>query len=320
MDLSILQWAVGLRTPFLDRVMFAVTNLGSETFYLLVLTVIYWCISKSFGYALGQVVVISDFMNTSLKALLRIPRPAVKWPGQIEVQHAETGPGYGFPSGHTQGATSFWTQLSTGIRRWWFTAAAVFLFALIGFSRIYLAVHSPSDVFGGLFLGLAVVVVVGLCRRLWERRVHLSYRANLALAFLFPLALLPLNFNPTGFKSAGLLLGIMVGWQLEERHVQFDVRAGLLGHVLKALIGLAGLFAIRIGLKPVLGLFIPEIGFLAHMIGDASVNEAGTLAVAIGGFLRYGAMGLYGIYIAPVLFKALGLSAAKTASDRNAAV
>lgn len=319
MDLSILKWAAGLRTPFLDQVMFAITSLGSETFYLLVLTVIYWCISKRFGYALGQVVVVSDFVNTSLKAALRIHRPAVKWPGQIEVQHAETGPGYGFPSGHTQGATSFWTQLAIGIKRWWFTVAAVLLFALIGFSRIYMAVHSPSDVFGGLLLGLAVVGIVAFCRRVWERRVHLSYGVNMALAILFPLALLPLNFNPTGFKSAGLLLGIMVGWQLEERHVRFDERAPFFGQIVKALLGVAGVFAIRIGLKPVLGLLIPEIGILARVIGDASVNEAGTVAVAVAGFLRYGVMGVYVIYVAPVLFKVLGLSQAKAISGRSTA-
>ena len=48
-DLSILQWFVDLRNPILDKISYYITMLGSENFYMIALTVIFWCISKRFG-------------------------------------------------------------------------------------------------------------------------------------------------------------------------------------------------------------------------------------------------------------------------------
>lgn len=313
MDLAVLKWVTGFRMPALDFVLYHITNLGSEMFYLVVLTFIFWCVHKRFGYALGQIVVLSSMANTGIKEAFKIGRPAVKWPGdvgpgKIEVLHPETGTGYGFPSGHSQGSATFWGFLAAGVKRSWFTALAVIIFLLIGISRIYLAVHSPSDVLVGWTIGLLLVFGLNWARGAWRRRVHLSYAWNMALVILVPLALLPLNFTIDGFKMVGLLLGVGIGWMLEERYVNFDVRASLPRQILKLIIGLGGVMLIRIGLKPVLHAIIPAIGLLAENIATVGTDETITLAGGIADMLRYGFMGLYGIYVAPLIFRALRLS------------
>jgi undecaprenyl-diphosphatase len=74
------------------------------------------------------------------------------------------GQSYSFPSGHTMESAICFTMLAFIIgtlgrwparRRAALYAASTALVLLIGFSRLYLGVHYPSDVFGGLVAGLA---------------------------------------------------------------------------------------------------------------------------------------------------------------------
>lgn len=308
MDFGILQWVIGLRTPFLNSLFYLITSLGSETFYLVVLTFIYWCVNKPLGYSLGQLTVFSSMLNTGLKEAFKIGRPADKWPGQVAVLHPETGGGYGFPSGHAQGAGTFWGYLGLRTRRAWVALLSLVTMLAIGFSRVYLAVHSPSDVLAGWGIGLVVAALYLWLSGIFERRVHLSFGAALAAGVFVPLLLLPLNFTINGFKMVGLLMGVMVARVLEERYVRFDVRASWPAQAAKLAIGLGGIMALRIGLKPALDALIPTIGPLAARIGTVGAADAFTLADGIAAALRYGLMGLYGIYLAPLLFKAFHLS------------
>ena len=72
---------------------------------------------------------------------------------------ADGGPtNYSFPSGHTFGAFAMASALACGVRR---SIGTVFLMlaALIGFSRMYLFVHYPTDVIAGAALGIFFGVV-----------------------------------------------------------------------------------------------------------------------------------------------------------------
>jgi undecaprenyl-diphosphatase len=93
-------------------------------------------------------------LNTLLKLSFARPRPA------LEVALAHAG-GFSFPSGHAMASAAVYGALAVVVSlrferaRWWATTACVALVLAIGWSRIYLGVHYPSDVLAGWALGAA---------------------------------------------------------------------------------------------------------------------------------------------------------------------
>jgi undecaprenyl-diphosphatase len=89
------------------------------------------------------------------------------------------GHSYSFPSGHTMSSTVcylllaslIWSHPSTkpAVGRGVWIAASTIIIA-VGFSRLYLAVHYPSDVLGGLLAGLGWLAACGAARRFFVAR------------------------------------------------------------------------------------------------------------------------------------------------------
>jgi len=88
-------------------------------------------------------------MNAGLKLLFARPRPTVFPPITPETS-------YSFPSGHAVASAALYGLLAVFLWRWGHRGWAVFSVLwvlLVGFSRIYLGVHYPSDVLASLALG-----------------------------------------------------------------------------------------------------------------------------------------------------------------------
>jgi undecaprenyl-diphosphatase len=88
---------------------------------------------------------------------------------------------YSFPSGHTMGATVCYfllayliaTRSTTALQVRIAYGTACVIIAAVGWSRLYLGVHYPSDVLGGLCAGLAWLSACGVTRRFVAARLRL---------------------------------------------------------------------------------------------------------------------------------------------------
>lgn len=174
-------------TPGLDRAMQLITELGSQSAYVVLLIVTFLGIDARAGRTIGLAVMVSFYLNQLLKPMFDTLRPFEVDPALVRSEQAEAGAlGAGFPSGHAQSSATFWGLAAVYGRRRWFAVLAAVLIVLIALSRIYLGVHFPVDVVGGLALGLAVV---GLVVALERSRFEPPGWALLLLGLALPLTL-----------------------------------------------------------------------------------------------------------------------------------
>lgn len=93
----------------------------------------------------------SSILSTSVKLLTQRERPYLAHPDLIT---GKTGPtDYSFPSGHVTTAFATATSLSLAIPKWYVIIPSFTYAAAVGYSRMYLGVHYPSDVLGGAVIG-----------------------------------------------------------------------------------------------------------------------------------------------------------------------
>lgn len=266
--MALLRWLEGLRTPAGDAFFSAVTLLGEETFFTVVGLIIFWCVNKKWGlrFLLGGL--LGSVFNQILKAIFIVPRPWVLDPTFTIVESArEAATGYSFPSGHTQSGVTVFGMLALWSKKRAAVIVCVIMALLVGFSRMYLGVHTPWDVGVSLCTGVLTVLGVHVLLSRWGEktrgRIAISVGAvAFALVLLAVTTCLPVRegsiaeFDAHGVENAWKLLGTIVGfliaWHWEETHTHFEVKAVWWAQVLKCVIGMALVVAVRAGFKPVL--------------------------------------------------------------------
>lgn len=153
-EFRILDFLQGIRTPAGDVVMCFITKLGDAGMIWILLAVILLLIPKTrkTGIVIMAALCIDLVLcNGILKNLFTRIRPC-DVNTQIKLLIARPDD-FSFPSGHT--AASFAAVAAfyfSGERKLW--KPALTLACLIAFSRLYLYVHYPTDILGGIFVGL----------------------------------------------------------------------------------------------------------------------------------------------------------------------
>lgn len=284
--LEVIRAVQAVRSPALDIVFRAITSLGGQEFYFLLLPLLLWCIDYAVGVRLGTAFLLATYVNIGLKDLFALPRPFSADPS-VRVYDAE---GYGLPSGHAQLSVVLWGSIAHTLEKGWAWVAAVLLALLIGFSRVYLGVHFPTDVLMGWFVGALLVlayVAIHCPTEAWLEQQALS--VQLVAIILLPLALLVLNPTANVARITGIMLGIGVGVALLMRYYHYDAGGPLWQRVVRLLLGIVVLLVLRFGLSV--------------------VSPAGTplLELALR-FARYVAVGLWVGLGAPWLFNKLALA------------
>ena len=261
-----------IRNPVLDWIFATVTHLGEETFFLAFAIIFFWCVNKREGYFILITGLVGTVVNQVAKLFFRIPRPWVLDPefNIIESARAEA-TGYSFPSGHTQNAAGTFGSIAAykkgGVR----TAVCVTIIALVAFSRMYLGVHTPLDVCVSLLVALGLVLLlrpVFASEENFKKFMPLVVVCSviLSVGFLaYVLALWPDNtIDPhnyqSGLKNACTLLGCTAGLVVvhfvDSKYIKFETEAKWYAQLLKLVIGLAGVLAIKSGLSaPLTALF-----------------------------------------------------------------
>jgi membrane-associated phospholipid phosphatase len=103
------------------------------------------------GYELLIVSAINIGSTEVLKKVFNRTRPADEYPNDVFVNSASTGKS--LPSGHTSQAFALATTLSLQYKKWYVVVPAYLWAGSVGYSRMYLGKHYPTDVLAGAVLG-----------------------------------------------------------------------------------------------------------------------------------------------------------------------
>lgn len=270
-----------IRFPALTAFMSAITYLGDELCFMAVALLFFWCINKRQAYFIFCVGLAGSIINQFLKLCFRIPRPWVLDPDFSIVESArEAASGYSFPSGHTQNAAGTFGAIAMSGKKKWLRAACILLMLLIAFSRMYLGVHTPLDVGVSFFVAAALLCIFYPVFKSDANAYKKALGAMFAVILLSALYMLFILFNEfpadidphnlaSGTKNAytfmGSLLGLLVAMFIDNKYLNFETKAPLTGQILKYVLGLALVVAVKSLLKAPLNIVFNG-GQMANMI------------------------------------------------------
>ncbi|MBD3157335.1 MAG: phosphatase PAP2 family protein [Candidatus Lokiarchaeota archaeon] len=268
----------------------AITELGSEAFYIAFILIVYWVYDKRTAIRTAFVLLASLLLNYWLKVLIQNPRPdPSNWYGDYEASN------YSTPSGHAQNSASFFGWIAAEARTSWIHILSLVLIVLIGVSRVYLGVHYLTDVVLGWAVGLFVVVLVLLSENWIRKQISkVSEWRFYAGLFVFGLAativstyLLPSAPSDNFGALGGLVMGVAIALPLEKEYIGFECSIpenAKWKSVVRVLIGLTLVMVSLIGL----GVILPsEIVWLRA--------------------LRYCIVVIIGVFVWPYIFDKLSL-------------
>lgn len=93
---------------------------------------------------------VNALVTLLVKKIVKRPRPFL---GNVKINAVYQPSNYSFPSGHTSTSFTTATALSHSYPKWYVIAPAYLWAGSVGYSRMYLGVHYPSDVAAGAVLG-----------------------------------------------------------------------------------------------------------------------------------------------------------------------
>ena len=253
-ELGFLKILENVRTEFLNNLFEAVTIIGEETILIVILMVLYFMVNKDLAKKVLYIVTTSTCINGIIKNLVKLPRPWTT--GEITCVRGETATGYSFPSGHTQNTATWTTAFAIILKKHWVTILTIFTILLVGFSRMYLGAHYPSDVIVGIILG---VLVAFLGNFLYDKVKDKNKLILITILLMFPFAIYflikPEVLFADFFKIYGLLLALYVTNILDEKIIKFETNQVLWKKFIRLIIVIVLALVIKSGLKVLFGMF-----------------------------------------------------------------
>ena len=292
---------------FIDKFFLSITIFGEFWLPTLICAIVYWCIDFKAGLYLFTLEGFNSVITHFLKMLACVYRPWVLsnkiHPSKLAVPFAK---GYSFPSGHSAMSSSVLGGTAFILRRKPIICILLIcLILLIGFSRLWLGVHTPQDVVCGLLIGLASIFIVDRIINYAEKRQNryliLAFILNITVALIL-LYICCFNTYRTDYVSGellvnpaksiystvviyGYLLGLLNGAFLCRRFFPFDPHKTTIKN--RITIGIIGSIFIVAGLKNIVGYII--------------MNELPTKIVFLAMFIT----GLFITLLYPIIFKSI---------------
>ena len=243
--MNIIQFLQSIQSDGLTSFFKFFTFFGDKEFYIMVLPLFFWLWDKDKAVKLLFILMPSLLLNFWLKEIFQTARP-------LGVALIEQG-GFAFPSGHAQGSTTLWLMLALLIRKKWINYLAVIMIILVSLSRLYLGVHWPVDILGGILIALGLVLLYD--KYLYDNFIELlSAKTAIGKTAVFTIIIL---FFTILYPADDAVTILAVLWGFGIILIYFDVMKselpqGILWKLIILIVGIIGVLIIWKGLKAIL--------------------------------------------------------------------
>ncbi|KAL4877076.1 phosphatidic acid phosphatase type 2/haloperoxidase [Aspergillus karnatakaensis] len=278
-----------VRTPALDSYFAFSANLGTHTFYLVFLPILFWSGYPSLGRGMVHLLASGVFFSGFIKDLLCLPRP-LSPPLQRITMSGSAALEYGFPSTHSTNAVSVAvyalyllnspeSTLSEGLNLFLQVITYLYVTSIV-LGRLYCGMHGFFDVVIGSGLGVILAVVHYIYEPMIDQYVYTGSGKQVALVILTILTLVRIHPEPADdcpcFDDSVAFAGVMIGaqaayWSLARANATWDnphpatlprsnyENIGWAKMGIRFVIGVALLFAWREAMKPTLLRILPPV-------------------------------------------------------------
>ena len=277
MDIDILLALQDFRNgsgAFLAGFLSKMTWLGELNTAIVIMALIYWCVSKEFGSYFLMGWSGNRLVNGMLKVTVCAYRPWIRDARIVPYGNSiTTATGYSFPSGHTMNAATVFC--GGAVRRDIPGALRVvlgLLVLLVGFSRNYLGVHTPQDVLVGIVAGTLVMFLTMKLMQ-WIKThsekdllvVCIGVGLGILVAVYAAVKPYPVDTDAAGkvlvdgakmandtFKGVGWSVAFLTGWLLERRFVRFSTDITMMRRMMRLTFGLLSYYVVSL-------IFVPAV-------------------------------------------------------------
>ena len=279
---------------------------GEELLLVAIMGFFYWSWDKEIGKFIGVNMLVVNVWNPMIKNVFLRLRPyfvsdKIDLLRKIDADadiYDIAAQGYSFPSGHSASSAAVYGSVARKMKPKLFTVLAFLLPLLVGFSRVVVGAHFPTDVLVGWALGALVIFFIPWLRA----KIH---NRSLFYAVLL-LSALPGFFyckSTDYFSSFGMLIGFMFAEPFEEKFVKFENTRSPLRAILRVIGGGALYFALNTALK---------LPFSSEFLAS------GTYPSLLVRTLRYAIVIFVVVGVYPMLFKLTAKIGAKKKAEEAA--
>ncbi|KAL9110213.1 MAG: hypothetical protein Q9227_005274 [Pyrenula ochraceoflavens] len=285
-----------MRSPGLDAYFAMAANLGTHTFFMICLPILFWCGYTSLGRGMVHILAAGVFFSGFIKDMVCLPRP-LSPPLQRITMSGSAALEYGFPSTHSTNAVSVAVYALHILHKsdfepsWTLFAAKAIFYCYacsIVLGRLYCGMHGFFDVVFGSALGALIAAVQCAYGDAFDAYLHEPGTSKAPLiVVLIILVLVRIHPEPAdncpcfddSVAFTGVTIGINIGcWHYEKSGhawshigpatVPFDVQAlGLPRTVMRILLGVIIIAAWREVAKPALLRFLPPLFRVIDRLG-----------------------------------------------------
>lgn len=262
-DMLLLEWMTSFEGSVLTTFFKLVSSLANETLYLVIISFLYWCVSKRKAFHMIVMLCFSGYIGIMVKELMKIPRPYTY--GGIEALYEKSAAGYSFPSTHVQFSTTFWGSFMILCKKRIVWIIGIIFIILVAISRLYLRVHWLSDIIGAvLFSVIVVYLYMKVTMGLSDRKFILLQRIILAVSLIMYV----MTSQVDNLKLLGVLTGSTIGIMLENHFINMNESNDFKMQVVKTVLGLSIMLIMQFILKKV----IPDMYYLRYAVTGITIT------------------------------------------------